>query len=121
MIKKAVILFLILVFISGCSSNCTNKGPEVNKLAECLASKNVTIYWQTGCPACGTQEEKFGCAFTKLKNVNCLNKEQAILCVDADIEKVPTWVINGEKYQDIYGLEEIASLTGCEYLNSKAE
>lgn len=118
MIKKAVILLLILVFISGCSSNCTDKGSAVDKFAECLAGKNVTIYWQTGCPACGAQEEMFGCAFTKIKNVNCLDKEQAIQCVTANVEKVPTWVINGERYQGAHSLEEIASLTECEYLNS---
>lgn len=75
--------------------------------------KNYSAYW---CPFCHVQKELFGKqAMSEIDYVECTpdgHNPQPQLCQAAQIEGYPTWVINGEQYQGMRSLSELAELSG---------
>ena len=69
--------------------------------------ENSVLYVQTGCSACKAQEDLFGANIKYLNIVNCLTDRQAC----AEIEKTPTWIIDGQKYVGVQSIEKLKELT----------
>lgn len=87
-----------------------NGGNVETNIAKCIG-QNAELYWQTGCPACQRQKDMFGENLKYITHFNCAIDTQK--CVENNIEKVPTWIIKGEKYIGVQSLEELKQLTGC--------
>ena len=105
--KEIIILFIIsLFFLVGCE-----KEEISSELTKCIGSKS-TLYVSTGCTTCLKQETMFGKNLKYLNIVNCaINPGK---CNEVNIIKVPTWVINDNKYLGVQSAEELKVLTRCE-------
>jgi len=78
--------------------------------ARCLGEK-TNLYVKAGCPSCANQEEMFGDFLVHLNITDCAIDPE--MCVNAGIEKIPTWIINGKKVIGSRSLDELAELSGC--------
>ena len=94
----------------------TSSGEAEIALAQHLTAvgvKNYSAYW---CPFCHVQKELFGQqAMSEIDYVECDpggQNPRPQLCQAAQIQGYPTWVINGEQYQGMRPLSELAALSG---------
>lgn len=101
------VLLLVVYFTYFRGNGDIGPGAETVK---CIASKS-TIYISTGCVACKAQEELFGDNFKYLNIVNCLVEGQK--CSQANVTKVPTWFIQGQRIEGVQQIENLINLTGC--------
>ncbi len=84
--------------------------PETDKeVAECIG-KNSKLYVQLGCHACKTQEDMFGDNYQYLDIIDCWFEREKC----GGIESTPTWVIRGEKYDEVFSIKKLQELTGCQ-------
>ena len=131
--KLSILLIAFLVIISACNST-----PKQNydKLANCLAEKNVKEYGAFWCPNCAQQKKMFGDSFQILEDKNvyiecdprCVkNKDgklpmacngiegQPQLCLDKKVEKYPDWEFSdGSRLVGVQELSVLADKAGCE-------
>ena len=107
-IVSTIIIIAILFFTK---SQFPPVNSETDQLAECLASKDVTIYVSKYCGHCQDQKELFGDSFQKLNSIDCAINTLA--CQEAGITGVPTWVISGESYPGVQSLSKLKELTNC--------
>lgn len=116
-----IVLILIIVVISyillnnggdgnGNPINGTNPINSSNETINCIA-KNSKVYISTGCVACAAQERIFGKEFKYLNITDCKITPQE--CIEKNIINVPTWFINGKKYEGVHTIEQLKNLTGC--------
>lgn len=81
--------------------------------AQCLATKNMTMYGAVWCSHCKTQRALFGESFKFVPYVECSENPQA--CMDKGVQGYPTWIDEkGEKYVGEQSLEKLSQITGCE-------
>ena len=90
--------------------NNENTG-SLDSFAECLAEKGVILFINEGCPYCAKQKEIFGNSVQYLDIVKC--EEYGGTCSENKIDRVPTWLINGEKYVGVQTLESLSEISGC--------
>lgn len=85
---------------------------DVVKFAQCLASKNVTMYGADWCPHCQAEKQRFGDAFQYVPYVECpANPKQ---CAALGISLYPTWILgDGTSLAGEQGLEKLSAVTGC--------
>ena len=86
--------------------------------AQCLASKNLTLYSASWCPHCQAQKALFGDSFKYLSYVECSNSTsnfyQNKMCVDKNIIGYPTWIDkDGTKYEGEQSLEKLSQISNC--------
>lgn len=102
-----VITFMGLFVINGqLTSFSIVKTSE--ETAKCIG-KNSILYVQLGCHACEIQKEKFGDSYKYLTVIDCWNEREKC----SDIQRTPTWIIKGEKYEGILSVEKLKELIGC--------
>lgn len=94
-----VIVMLILVF--GIYS--VKKPGIYDDFAKCLTESGAVMYGENWCQYTNGQKNMFGNSF---KYVNYEVKR--------DLDKRPTWIIDGKTYETVQSFEKLASLTGCE-------
>ena len=94
----------------------TPSGPSEIALAQHLQSlgaKKFGAYW---CPHCHDQQALFGQeAFSYIDYVECAAdgyETQMELCQAAGVRGFPTWEINGELYDGVRPLNELADISG---------
>ena len=85
----------------------------VDRLALCLRDRGATMYGLPTCPHCQEQKDKFGDFFKYIDYIDCSENENK--CMNQRIESVPTWIIDGQKYDDLRELDELADKAGCDY------
>ena len=131
--KLSILLITFLVVISACNST-----PKQNydKLANCLAEKNVKEYGAFWCPNCAQQKKMFGNSYQILEDkgvyIECdprcvKNKDgklpmacngiegQPQLCLDKKVEKYPDWEFSdGSRLVGVQELSVLADKAGCE-------
>ena len=131
--KLSILLITFLVVISACNST-----PKQNydKLANCLAEKNVKEYGAFWCPNCAQQKKMFGNSYQILEDkqvyIECdprcvKNKDgklpmacngiegQPQLCLDKKVEKYPDWEFSdGSRLVGVQELNVLADKAGCE-------
>ena len=78
--------------------------------AKCLGEK-TKLYVKAGCSHCADQEAMFGDFLVHLNITDCAIDSE--MCTNAGIERIPTWIINGEKIVGPKSLDELAELSGC--------
>jgi len=103
-----IIVIIAVIALAIILMNLPKVSPE-QATAKCIG-ENSELYTQTGCHACQIQEEMFGDNVQYLNIINCWTERDKC----GDIQWTPTWVINGEKYEDIQTIEKLKELTGCE-------
>jgi glutaredoxin len=85
-------------------------------LAAHLKKIGATMYGTYWCPTCKRQKAALGNTVQRsIKYIECDPKgvnPQPKLCDAANIQKVPTWQINGKFYQGYQSLQELARLSG---------
>ena len=111
---------LIALLIWGGAKNVEKINPAMDSFAQCLASKNITMYGAKWCSYCQKQKADFGASFKYVPYVECL--ENTKQCLDLGIQGYPTWIIpskgsgqvlDGEKLVGYQGLEKLAEASGC--------
>jgi glutaredoxin len=85
---------------------------KYDAFAQCLATKNLTMYGATWCSHCKAQKALFGDSFKYASYVECT--ENTDLCLQKGIEGYPTWIdASGTKYVGEQSLEKLSSISGC--------
>jgi glutaredoxin len=109
------IIVAILVGIIYATQFLSSKESEYGNLdgfAQCLASKNFTMYGAEWCPHCKREKALFGTSWKYVPYVEC--PENTKLCLDKGVTGYPTWIsADGSKYEGEQGLERIASESSC--------
>jgi hypothetical protein len=98
-----VIIFAVIM------RNTIHNGVSQN-IAECIGQNSI-LYIQLGCHACENQEKLFGDKYQYINVIDCFYEKDE--CINVEITKTPTWIINGKKYIGIQSIEELKKLTGC--------
>lgn len=107
--KEIIITITIILGIIILALILINRGNNVSKeTAECIG-QNSELYTQLGCHACENQEKLFGNNYQHLNVIDCFFEMDRC----SNIERTPTWIINGEKYIGLQSIEKLKELTGC--------
>lgn len=94
-------------------SSGTKSNAKLDQFAQCLASKNITMYGAVWCPHCQKQKALFGASFKYVPYVEC--PDNAKLCQDKGVSGYPTWIDSaGKKYEGEQSLETLANITQCQ-------
>jgi uncharacterized membrane protein len=84
-------------------------------LALHLDARGAKMYGASWCPHCIEQKELFGASAKRLPYVECSpggqGTRQAAVCAGAGIKLYPTWIINGQRYEETLTLTRLAELT----------
>jgi len=101
----AIIIFIVLVYL------LTRPKPVTDEeIVKCIGSKSE-IYTLPTCVSCRKQKLMFGNNEKYLNIIDCNTDKEK--CLEKDILKVPTWIINGEKYIGVQSIDRLKELTGC--------
>ncbi len=104
---------LIALLIWGGVKNIEKANPVMDSFAQCLASKNITMYGAEWCSWCKKEKANFGDAFKYVPYVEC--PENTKKCLELGINGYPTWILtDGRKLQGYQGLEKLSRESGCE-------
>lgn len=86
---------------------------KYDTFAQCLASKNLTMYGAYWCSHCKVEKDRFGDSFKYVPYVECT--EKADECLAEGVESYPTWIdANGIKYVGEQGLEKLSEISSCQ-------
>jgi hypothetical protein len=97
------------------SGNSTPSQSAKLTLAQHLTSAGAKMYGTFWCGACQYQREEFGEAFGQVVEIECDPRgknPQPDLCRQAGVKAFPTWEVNGQLYQGVRSLDELADLSG---------
>lgn len=90
--------------------------PRVSALATHLDETGARFYGAFWCPTCQEQKRLFGASAERLPYVECTpsgrNGPVAMACVAADVSGYPTWVIRGQRYQEVLPVDRLERLSG---------
>lgn len=85
---------------------------KYDAFAQCIASKNLTMYGAFWCSHCKAEKKRFGSSFKYVPYVECT--ENPNLCLEKGVDGYPTWIdANGKKYQGEQGLEKLSEISSC--------
>ena len=90
--------------------------PFARALALHLSQRGAKMYGAYWCPHCVEQKELFGPSARRVPYVECSTggqgSRQASACLAAGIRQYPTWIIGGQRFQEVLTLTRLAELTG---------
>ena len=90
--------------------------PFARALALHLSQRGAKMYGAYWCPHCIEQKDLFGVSERRLPYVECSTggqgSRQASECQAAGIRQYPTWIIGGQRFQEVLTLTRLAELTG---------
>ena len=98
-ITAAILLALSLLIVY----YATSPG-KYDNFAKCLSEKGAVMYGENWCKYTNAQKAMFG------KSFKYINYQ-----VKSDLNKRPTWVIDGKTYETVQSFETLAALTGCNF------
>ena len=114
-VAAAMILVLHLNY-SGIIGPSAPEDPVAVALAHHLSQKGVKFYGAWWCPHCEDQKKLFGSAAKYLPYIECSpdgqGTPQAPVCQTEKIASYPTWIINGQRVEQILTLKDLADATG---------
>jgi len=111
-IAIGVVLVALLVVIIVTTK--TDGGNKVNLdgFAQCLASKNITMYGAEWCTHCKDEKAGFGDSFKYVPYVECTVETQK--CIDSGVDSYPTWIFpDGKKLVGKQGVQKLSEESGC--------
>lgn len=121
MSNKNIFILVISLLVVGIFATIifrSKKLPTINTknydtFAQCLATKNMTMYGAVWCSHCKEQKALFGESFKFVPYVECSENPQG--CMDKGVQAYPTWIdSSGVKYVGKQSLEKLSQITGCE-------
>lgn len=80
------------------------------EIAQCIGS-NSLVYVSSTCHVCAEQKAMFGDYYKYLNTIDCVT--DGIKCSEANINGVPTWIIDGKRSVGLQSIKKLMSLTGC--------
>jgi uncharacterized membrane protein/glutaredoxin len=90
--------------------------PVTRALALHLSERGARMYGASWCPHCIEQKEMFGASARRLPYVECSTgaqgSRQAPACQAAAIRQYPTWIIGGQRFEEVLTPTRLAELTG---------
>ncbi|HLC55938.1 MAG TPA: hypothetical protein VJJ23_01765 [Candidatus Nanoarchaeia archaeon] len=121
-----VLLVIFTLFLASCSSTKYTK-ESLDKLANCLADKNVKEYGAFWCPNCAKQQKMFGSSYDIIKKrrvyVECDPRgedPQSQLCLTKNVQKYPDWEFpDSSRLIGVQNLEYLAVKSNCDKPISK--
>lgn len=112
----AIVLAVHLNYAGMWGPGSLQEDSRLGALAEHLAKVDAKFYGAYWCPHCEEQKELFGASAHRLPYIECSpggrRAGQAAVCNNAGIRVYPTWLINGQRYEGLLSLQELARLTG---------
>ena len=85
-----------------------------DKFAVCVGQKSALYGRNVYCPPCEEQLKVFGNSVQYINYVDCEPGDTVIdACKDAKIQSYPAWIVNGNQYNGVKSLDELAKITGC--------
>lgn len=85
---------------------------KYDSFAQCLASKNITMYGAYWCPHCQNEKRAFGDSFRYVPYVECTEDVQK--CLNAGIRGYPTWIFpDGNKLVGFQELQKLSEASSC--------
>ena len=91
---------------------------QYDDFAQCLASKNITMYGAAWCSHCQNEKAAFGSSFKFIPYVECPDEPQK--CLEKGVTGYPTWIFPdgpsaqaGKKLVGEQGLEKLSQESGC--------
>jgi uncharacterized membrane protein len=121
-VKTAAPVLLIIVglhlhYTGVLGEPATTEDPIATALAEHLTKSGVKFYGASWCPHCQQQKALFGAAARRLPYVECSpggapGTPQAPVCNDLKIESYPTWIINGQRHEEVLSMQQLAEASG---------
>lgn len=107
-----VAAFAVVVFLG-----LRKRGNRLDAFAQCLATRQATMYGAYWCPHCLDQKEMFESSFHFVPYVECGvpgSRDEAPACKAAGVKNFPTWQFNtGERWEGTQTLQSLGAKTGC--------
>ena len=109
--KKLIILsvfFLAVVLILagiGFSFYQSNKPGQFDNFAKCLTDKGAVMYGASFCKYTHGQKGMFG------NSMSFINYKD--FSEDSNVKLTPTWLIDGEYYENAQSFDRLSAITGC--------
>ena len=101
-----IIIIAIIVIIYYIKANENQDDPTI----KCIASKSKIIVSPT-CSACAYQKQILGDYLNYFEILSIT--EHPELLEQYNLDGVPTWIINEEKYPGVQSIEKLKQITGC--------
>ncbi len=118
-LKVSIVCISILILLISSLSYLTSKEePEITELAKCLTENGAEMYGAFWCGACTEQKKLFSNSFKYIQYIECDARgeyPQPERCQIEGISGYPTWKIDGQTITGLRSLEQLASITGCNY------
>ena len=115
-VAAGLIVFLHLNYTGVVGKLPAAEDPAARDLAIHLAQSGAIMYGADWCPHCQDQKALFGAAARRLPYVECSTggqgSPQTSECRARGIKTYPTWIINGQRYEQLLMLPRLAELTG---------
>jgi uncharacterized membrane protein/glutaredoxin len=115
-VSAAMIVFLHLNYIGVVGRVPGVEDPMSRALAIHLEQSGAIMYGAHWCDHCKQQKDLFGEAARRLPYVECSTgaqgTPQTAECRNRQIRTYPTWVINGQRYEEVLTQTRLAALTG---------
>ena len=110
--KIIIILAVIAVMFLFWILRSPEEASGLTGFAQCLASKNITMYGADWCPHCQNEKKAFGSSFEYVPYVECPDNPKQ--CLDAGIKGYPTWIFpDGRKLEGEQGIKTLSQESGC--------
>jgi hypothetical protein len=115
-VPVALILALHLHYTGVIGRSPEAEDPAAKALAVHLASVGARMYGAYWCPHCLQQKDIFGAAARRLPYIECATgpqgSPQAEACQAASIRNYPTWIIGGQRYEEVLSQARLAEISG---------
>jgi hypothetical protein len=97
-------VLLIAVSFAFSYANSSKPGP-LDGFARCLTEKGAVMYGASFCQYTHAQEGMFG---NSAKFIDSRDFSE-----DSNVRVTPTWLINGNYYQNVQTFDRLSAITGC--------
>lgn len=112
----AAVIAALLLHVQASGGTRAAADPYLLELAQHLEQRGIRFYGAEWCPHCQEQKALFGAAAAAVPYVECSphgpKAPRATACELAEINRYPTWIIDGRKIERILPVEQLAGLTG---------
>lgn len=99
---------VLILLTAAYSVYSISKPGSYDSFAKCLTEKGAVMYGaMDSCKYTQGQKAMFGKSF---KYINYYDFKELL-----GIKKTPTWVINGQWYENVQPFDKLATLTGCNF------
>ena len=112
----AAVIAALLLHVQASGGTRTAADPYLLELAQHLEQRGIRFYGAAWCPHCQEQKALFGAAADAVPYVECAphgpKAPRATACELGEINRYPTWIIDGRKIERVLPIEQLAGLSG---------